>query len=167
MADERDRSEFHKRLVDAIRAHVRIGLGKNALKQAQAGESIMPNYGEAEALADSLAETLKAMGLVVVDAEELHLSEERGNHFAEQLRDARAAFERIDFAHQPKTITEWTPCKDHTSTLVPGLMSCPMCAKRPVVACSNVTCCGWPCAVHLSLYDETAEACVHKEPADG
>lgn len=87
MADERDRSEFHKRLVDAIRAHVRIGLGKNALKQAQAGESIMPNYGEAEALADSLAETLKAMGLVVVDAEELHLSEERGNHFAGRCRD--------------------------------------------------------------------------------
>ncbi len=86
---------------------------------------------------------------------------EHAERLAAENERLGAAFDRIDSAHQPTTVEEWTPCPDHRTTLVPGMKNCPMCAHRPARVCSNTTCCGWPCRDHLALWGETREACSH------
>ncbi|WP_424533676.1 hypothetical protein ACOZ38_25405 [Sphaerisporangium viridialbum] len=73
--------------------------------------------------------------------------------------DNRAALTRVDARHQPTTVDKWVPCKEHVNYWV--VMSCAMCAVRPVQECTNTTCQTWPCADHLAIHGETTATCVH------
>lgn len=76
-------------------------------------------------------------------------------------QDIEWGFARVNARHQPETIKEWVPCKEHADRYLARQTSCPMCAIRPVTVCSNTTCESWPCPDHLALHGETATTCTH------
>ncbi|MDH2424784.1 hypothetical protein [Sphaerisporangium sp. TRM90804] len=90
-------------------------------------------------------------------------------HWRDRARNAEAAVARMDALHQPHRAQQHVRCPEHK----PGRywvapVDCPMCAVRPVWNCTHITCCYWPCAIHLALYDETEDTCAHHpEEASG
>jgi hypothetical protein len=91
--------------------------------------------------------------------------------WADWLHQAEATIARIDALHQPKVITEIRYCDHHmaearTRAVKPAeWQACADCTSRPVVACSEIRCCVWPCEPHLILHGETADTCAHRAGA--
>ncbi len=92
----------------------------------------------------------------------------------EQLSGLREQVARVDARHRPTETKLATLCTGHNSMAsvrsVPfaEVAECRGCQTTPALACSNITCCYWPCADHLALHGETEETCAHRsagEPA--
>lgn len=88
---------------------------------------------------------------------------EMRHRLAATLADVlESRFARADQLHRPVPAVVYTPCGFGHMSARPNVMDeCPACTSKPGVNCSNITCCGWPCGVHLALHDETEKTCVH------
>lgn len=163
-----------------VRERLVIDLGPNTVDLIKRGRTtVFLHGGEAEQVADAILDALADLGAVLAE----HLHDTPGElawfkhlkdtyngeaeHWVGLYADAKLAVERVDALHQPKSITEWTGlCPAHNNLrLLPSrqreIRECPDCSSREVLACSDITCCGWPCRDHLALHDETPESCTH------
>ena len=92
-------------------------------------------------------------------------AERRLGELYARLETVEARLSDASALHAATVVVEWVPCPDHRTAPRAWQEQCGMCAHRPVLACTNRACCGWPCAVHLSLHGETEETCEHREVA--
>lgn len=153
----------------ADRLKVQLEHAKGALaKDSEAMAAFMADHAEVvKRLRESVAMWQRATEkaeeeLAENDGVIKALRRQQGEAEAE-LASAQARIHRLDALHQPRTATEWRPCKDHIRELLAIQKRCGMCADRPTVVCSSITCCNWPCDAHLALHGETEDTCTHRE----
>jgi hypothetical protein len=93
----------------------------------------------------------KAINSMVTGEEARHLALWIGELMTAHA-EALATIARVDALHQPRQALEILRCHAHRGTSTRE--DCPDCTTRPITVCSNITCCGWPCAAHLAIHPE-------------